>query len=116
LSTEQFEAGSHDLLHRIYDRRQNLIWHDFVRLSGQAVSQGASPGDPQFGIDVDDVDPSSNRAPEVFIVGTRASVQGEKDSSCLLDLGNSLDIQVLFSFPLYSEVQTGLTRRCIRCS
>lgn len=24
--------------------------HDFVRLSGQAVFQGASPGDPQFGI------------------------------------------------------------------
>jgi len=34
LSVEQFQAGTHDLLYGIYDRRQNLIWHNFVRLTG----------------------------------------------------------------------------------
>jgi hypothetical protein len=61
LSIEQFQAGTHDLLHGLYDRRQNLMWHNFVRLTGQTAFQGPAPGDPQFGADVDDVDSSSNR-------------------------------------------------------
>jgi hypothetical protein len=60
-SSEQFQAKSYDLLYGLYDRRRNLIEHDFVPLTGQNAFQGAAPGDPQFRVDVDDVDPSSNR-------------------------------------------------------
>ena len=99
LTIEQFQAGTHDLLHGLYDRLQNLIRYDFVRLAGQPAFQGPAPADPQFGTVVDDFDSSSNGTSEIFIICSRPAVQGEKDSNCLLDLGNSVDVQVLFVLP-----------------
>jgi hypothetical protein len=99
LTIEQFQAGTHDLLYGLYDRRQNLIGHDLVRLTGQTVFQRTAPGDPQFGIDVDDVDSGGYRTQEIFVIHSRPAVEGEKDSNCFLDLGNPLDVQVLLGFP-----------------
>src|SRR5580698_9219668 len=99
-SVEQVQAATHDLLYGIYDGRKDLIRYNFIRLTGQTVFQGSAPGDPQFSIDVDDVDSSCNRTYEILILCPRPAVKGEKDSSSPLNLGNSLDIQVLFGFPL----------------
>ena len=69
LTMEQSQARADNLLHSIYDRSQNLVWHNFVGVSGQAFSERFPPRDAQFGIDVDDVDSRSDRPAKVFIVG-----------------------------------------------
>ena len=99
LNVEQFQARTYDLLHGLHDRRQNLVGHDLVRLTGQTGLQGSAPGDSQLGTNEDDVDSSSNRPQEIFVIRSRPAVQGEEDPRCLLDLGNSLEIQMLFGFP-----------------
>jgi hypothetical protein len=71
LSSEQFQTGTNDLLYGIYDWRQNLIRHNFIWLTDQAAFQGPAPSDPQFGIDVDDVDSSSNCMYEILIIRSR---------------------------------------------
>src|SRR5713101_2472728 len=75
--------------------RQDLIRGNFIGLFDQAVLQATSPRNPQFGVDVDDINPGGNRLPQVFIVGSRSTVQCERHLSRILDLGDSLDIQVL---------------------
>jgi hypothetical protein len=51
LSIEEFQPGTHDLLYGIYDRRKNLVGHNYVRLTGQTAFQRRAPRDPQFGIE-----------------------------------------------------------------
>src|SRR5262249_37544190 len=82
------------------NRGQDLVGDNFVGFAGQAVSQGAPPGDPQFGIDVDRVDSRGDSFAQVVIIGSRPAMQGEKDSRRFLDLGNSLNVQVLPGFSL----------------
>ena len=74
LSVEQFQPGTYDLLYRVYDGRKDLIRHNFAWLSGKAALQGLAPCDPQFCIDVDDVDSSRDRFAKVFIFRPRAAV------------------------------------------
>jgi hypothetical protein len=68
LTVEEFQPRTHDLLYGIYDGRQNLVGHNIVRLTAQALLQGLAPRDSQFRIDVDDVDASGNRTYEIFIL------------------------------------------------
>jgi hypothetical protein len=89
------------LLHGIYDEGQKLVGHNFIGRFGQAVFERSPPGDPQLGIDVDDVDPNGDRLAKVFIIGSRPTVQSEKGSSCLLDLSNSFDIQAFLCLALH---------------
>src|SRR5579862_4405200 len=100
LTIEQSQSGTHDLLYGLYDRRQNLVRHDLVRIMRQAALQGPTPGDPKFRIDMDDIDSSGNRTQEIFVVCSRTTVQREKDPNRLLDLRNSLNVQLLFSLSL----------------
>ena len=76
---EQFQTGTHDLLHGFYDRLQDFIWHNFIRPTGQTAFKGLSPRDPQLGTDVDDVDSSGNCMREISVICSRTAVQGEKD-------------------------------------
>ena len=68
---------------------------DFVGLFGQALLQATSPCNPQFSVDMDDIDPSGDCLPQIFVVGSRSAMQGKRHLRRTLDLGDSLDIQPL---------------------
>src|SRR5215472_8375959 len=69
LTVKQSQARADNLLYRIHDRPQDLVGHDFVWVSCQAFAQRFSPRNPQFGIDVDDIDPRGDGLAKVFIIG-----------------------------------------------
>jgi hypothetical protein len=75
-----------------------LLWHDFVRMLSRASFQATSPRNAKFRIDVYDVDSRRDCLAQVFIIGSRTTVEGQEDLSRSLDLRYSLDIQVLFRF------------------
>jgi hypothetical protein len=50
------------------------------------------PRNPQFRVDVDDVNASDYRVPQIVIIGARSTVQTEWELHSKLDLRNSLDI------------------------
>jgi hypothetical protein len=54
---------------------------DFIWLFNQGVLQAASPCNPQFSVDVDDIDPRGDCLPQIFIIGSRSAVQGEQNPS-----------------------------------
>ena len=83
------------------DAWEKLIGHNFIGSFGQNVFERPPPGDPQFSIDMHEIDSSSDRLSKVFIIVSRPAVQSEKDSSCLLDLSNSVDIHSSLCFLLY---------------
>jgi len=45
-----------------------------MRLSEQAFFQAASPGNPQFSVHVDYIDPGSDCLSQIFIVGSRSAM------------------------------------------
>lgn len=89
------------MFHSLYDGRQNLVRHNFVRITRQAVFERLPPRHSQFGIDVDDVNSGGDCLAKVVVTGTRTAVQGEKDSRCFLDSGDPFNIQVLLGFALH---------------
>src|ERR1700722_14224025 len=101
LSIEQRQARTDDLFYSIDDRRENLVRHDFVGIPCQAVSQRSPPGDPEFGIDVDDVDSRGDCFAKVSIICPRPAVEGKKDPGCLLDSCDSVNVQALFRFSFH---------------
>jgi len=57
---EQRQPRANHFLHRLNDRRKNLIGNDLAWLFGQTGLEAASPRNAQLGIDMDDVDPGGN--------------------------------------------------------
>src|SRR5260370_6545743 len=57
---KQREARGNDLLHRIDDGGQEFVGDDLVRMAGKSGFQTAAPGNPQFRIDVDNRDASTD--------------------------------------------------------
>jgi hypothetical protein len=75
---EKPQARADYLFHRIHNGRQNLVWHDFVRMLSQASFQAISPRNAKFRIDVYDVDSRRDCLAQVFIIGSRTTVEGQK--------------------------------------
>jgi hypothetical protein len=84
--------------------RQDLVGHNFARLPVQAVFERPSPHNPEFGIDVNDVDPSNDGVAEVVIIGSRPAVQCEKYPAAFL-IASILSIQPLSLLPLHHTPQ-----------
>jgi hypothetical protein len=49
-----------------------------VGLFGQALLQATSPCNAQFSVDMDDIDPSGDCLPQIFVVGSRSAMQGKR--------------------------------------
>src|SRR5215472_5505788 len=71
----------------------------------QGVLYPTPPCDPQFSVDMDDVDPGGDCLPQIFLVGSRPAMQSKRDSCCALDFGNSRDIESLPCSPLYHALE-----------
>jgi len=102
---KQSQARTDNFLYRIYNRPQNLVGNHFVRVIRQALSQRSPPSDSQFGVDVDNIDSSCNCLLKVSIIGSRPTVQSEKRTGGLLDLGDSCQIQVLLRLSLHHALK-----------
>lgn len=64
----------------------------------QPILQATSPGNTQPCVDVDNIDPRSNRHPQVFVRGSGPAVESQWNARRLLDLPDSLDVEVLSLF------------------
>ena len=62
-------------------------------------------GNPQFGVDVNDVDSRGNRILKIAVLCAGAAVQGEKATGSLLDLADALHVQPFLRLPLQHCLQ-----------
>jgi hypothetical protein len=93
---EEFQALGGNPLHGFDSYRQNLVGHDLIGMFRETIIEPASPCNPQFGVDVDDVDPRGDRPAQIIIVCSRCAVQSDQSARSILDLRNPCDVQVLF--------------------
>ena len=95
-SVKKRQARAGNLLDRLNRKRQYLVRDDLIGFLAEAFLQSSPPRNPEFRIDVNDVDSGADRLAQIFIVGSRSAVQGKRYLHRTLDLGDSLDVQ---SFP-----------------
>ena len=60
-SVEERKARPGDFFHRLHRKRQDFVRDDLIGFFAEAFLQAAPPGNPQFGVDVDDIDSSADR-------------------------------------------------------
>src|ERR1700722_1251948 len=104
-SVKKREARAGDRLDRPHRKRQSLIRNDLVGFFAEAFLQAPPPRNPQFGVDMDDVDSGANRLAQVFIIGSRSAVEGQRCLNSALDLSDSLDLQSLSCLTLHHALQ-----------
>src|SRR6202789_2087179 len=104
-SVKKREARAGDRLDRLNRKRQDLIGDDLIGFFAEALLQAAPPRNPQFGVDMDDVNSGANRLAQVFIIGSRSAVEGQGYLHSALDLGDSPDIESLSRLPLHHALQ-----------
>ena len=92
---EEPKARFHDALHSRNRAWKDLVRHDFAAVRGKTLLEATSPSDPQFRIDVDDVDAGTDGADQILIARSRPSVQGKEAIRSCLDLGDPRKVEVL---------------------
>src|SRR6516225_10559197 len=91
-SVKKRQARAGDLLDRLNRKRQYLVRDYLVGFLAEAFLQSSPPRNPEFRVDVNDVDSGADRLAQIFIVGSRSAVEGERYLRRALDLGDSLDV------------------------
>jgi hypothetical protein len=92
---EEPKARFHDALDSRNCVWKDLVRHDFAAVRGKTLLEATSPSDPQFRIDVDDVDAGTDGADEILVARSRPSVQGKEAIRSCLDLGYPRKVEVL---------------------